>query len=103
MSIQVEHWSELTPPDPQELKTRLQSEGYSVFEWSDAPGTVYGPHSHTEDQSHWIISGALELTVANESYTLRAGDRDFLPANTTHSASVPGNEPVRYLIGSRTS
>ena len=42
-----------------------------------------------------------ELTVGGESYTLRAGDRDFLPANTAHSAFVPGCEPVRYLIGTR--
>ncbi len=103
MSLQVERWHEPETPDAQTLRERLQREGYSVFEWSDAPGTVYGPHSHTEDQSHWIVSGELELTVAGESYTLRAGDRDFLHANTTHSAFVPGNEPVRYLIGARSS
>ena len=103
MSLQVERWNKPETPDAQTLRKRLQREGYSVFEWSDAPGTLYGPHSHTEDQSHWIVSGELELTVGGESYTLRAGDRDFLPAKTTHSAFVPGNEPVRYLIGARSS
>jgi len=43
----------------------------------------------------------LELRVGHETYTLRAGDRDFLPANTMHSATVPGNEPVIYLIGAK--
>ena len=85
------------------LRQRLEHEGYNVFEWTDAAGTVYGPHSHAEDQSHWIISGALELTAHNETYILGAGDRDYLPANTTHSAFVPGNEPVRYLIGAKNS
>jgi quercetin dioxygenase-like cupin family protein len=79
----------------------MQREGYSVFEWSDRPGTSYAPHTHDEDQSHWIIKGALELTVNGESYTLRAGDRDYLPANTVHAAFVPGQEPVIYLIGAR--
>jgi quercetin dioxygenase-like cupin family protein len=101
MSIQVEHWSELTPPDAQELKTRLQSEGYSVFQWSDAPGTKYGPHAHAEDQSHWILSGELEMRVGYETYILGPGDRDFLPANTMHSAFVPGDQPVTYLIGAK--
>jgi quercetin dioxygenase-like cupin family protein len=101
MSIQVEKWSEQTPPSAQELKERLVSEGYSVFQWSDAPGTKYGPHAHGEDQSHWILSGELELRVGYETYRLRAGDRDFLPANTMHSAFVPGNEPVTYLIGAK--
>ena len=97
----MERWDESRPPNASALRRRLESEGYSVFEWSDAPGTVYGPHSHVEDQSHWIISGALQLTVNEETYTLRAGDRDFLPANTKHSAFVPGDEPVRYLIGAK--
>jgi quercetin dioxygenase-like cupin family protein len=101
MNIQVERWNEDAVPDAAELKERLQSEGYSVFQWSDAPGTKYGPHAHAEDQSHWIISGVLDLRVGHETYTLSAGDRDFLPANTMHSASVPGDDPVTYLIGAK--
>ena len=101
MSIHLERWAENVAPDAVDLKQRLQNEGYSVFQWSDAPGTKYGPHAHAEDQSHWIISGTLELRVGHESYTLRAGDRDFLPANTIHSAFVSGDEPVIYLIGAK--
>jgi len=101
MSIRIERWSEAGEPNPTDLKHRLKSEGYSVFQWSDVPGTTYGPHSHPEDQSHWILSGQLELCVENETYTLHAGDRDYLAANTTHSASVPGGEPVSYLIGAK--
>jgi mannose-6-phosphate isomerase-like protein (cupin superfamily) len=101
VNIQTEKWSEDSAPVASELKQRLQSEGYSVFQCSDAPGTKYGPHAHGEDQSHWIVSGELELRVGHEIYTLRAGDRDFLPANTIHSAFVPGNEPVVYLIGAK--
>ena len=101
MSIQVERWSASKPPDATDLRKRLQSEGYSVFQWSDAPGIRYAPHSHPEDQSHWILSGRLQLTVGNETYTLGAGDRDYLGANTTHSAFVPGDEPVTYLIGAK--
>jgi quercetin dioxygenase-like cupin family protein len=102
MNIEIETWTDDGPPDAADLRQRLQTEGYSVFQWTDAPGTRYGPHSHAEDQSHWIISGLLELRVGHEAYTLRAGDRDFLPANTIHSASVPGDEPVVYLIGAKT-
>ena len=101
MTIQVERWNETGKPNADELKQRLESEGYSVFQWSDVPGTKYRPHQHAEDQSHWIISGELELRVAHETYTLRVGDRDFLPANTIHSAFVPGAKPVTYLIGTK--
>jgi quercetin dioxygenase-like cupin family protein len=101
MSIQVERWTETALPDPSELRRLLEAEGYSVFQWSDASGTKYGPHAHEEDQSHWILKGELELRVGHETYTLRAGDRDFLPANTIHSAFVPGDKPVTYLIGAK--
>ena|SRR5262245_52626917 len=101
MGIQIIRWSETTSPDARQLRARLEEEGYSVFQWSDNPGTSYAPHSHPDDQSHWILSGKLELRVGDETYTLCAGDRDFLPTNTTHSAFVPGNEPVVYLIGAK--
>src|ERR1041385_6665237 len=101
MNIHVERWSDEHPPNPADLKKLLQSEGYSVFQWSDAAGTRYGPHAHAEDQSHWIISGELALRVGHETYTLRAGDRDFLSANTIHSAFVPGDDPVVYLRGAK--
>ncbi len=99
MSIEIQRWCETDSPDAGRLKDLLHAQGYSVFRGSDAPGTKYGPHAHPEDQSHWILSGELEVRVGHETYTLRAGDWDFLPANTVHSAFVPGDEPVIYFIG----
>jgi quercetin dioxygenase-like cupin family protein len=99
LSLNIERWSESGPPDARRLRQRMEAEGYSVFESRDAAGTTYRPHSHTEEQSHWIVSGALVLRVGWEEYTLRAGDRDYLPANTEHSATVPRDEAVVYLIG----
>jgi len=101
LSLNIERWNEEGAPDKETLRERMEREGYSVFEWQDAPGTSYGSHTHAEDQSHWIISGALTLRLGWEEYTLRAGDRDFLPANTEHAAVVSGDEPVIYLIGAK--
>ena len=101
LTMQIERWNDATRPNARELRQQLERQGYSVFQWSDAPGTKYGPHAHGEDQSHWIISGELELRVGYETYTLRPGDRDFLPADTIHSAFVPGDDAVTYLIGAK--
>jgi quercetin dioxygenase-like cupin family protein len=101
LSLNVERWGGSGPPDKETLRRQMEAEGYSVFEWTDAPGTSYGLHSHAEDQSHWILRGALVLRVGWEQYTLRAGDRDYLPANTEHSALVPDDESVVYLIGAK--
>lgn len=101
MGFEVERWNEPGTPDARNLRRRMEREGYTVFEWSDRPGTVYPPHGHPEDQSHWVLSGELTLTVEGEEYTLAAGDRDFLPAWTEHEARVEGAEAAVYLIGSK--
>ena len=89
-------------PDPAKLQEKMNDEGYSVYRWSDAPGTVYGKHQHPTDQSHWIISGWLELDVQDAgTFVLGPGDRDVMPAGTDHSARVIGDEPVVYLIGEK--
>ena len=98
----VVRWPAGDLPDPGRLRQAMIDERYDVIEWSDNPGTVYEMHFHLEDQSHWIISGSLELTIdTGDKFILEPGDRDFMPAGTRHSARVIGNSAVRYLIGSR--
>jgi uncharacterized cupin superfamily protein len=59
---------------------------------------------HERDQSHWIVSGELEITVDGVgTFLLQAGDRDFLPAGMYHSARVPEGQHVIYLVGERLS
>jgi quercetin dioxygenase-like cupin family protein len=101
MGVEVEHWDGSGTPDARALRRRMEREGYTVFEWSDRPGAVHPPHSHPEDQTHWVLSGALTLVVGGEEYTLAAGDRDFLPAWTEHEARVEGTEASVYLVGSK--
>lgn len=101
MGYEVEYWREDAPPDARRLRRRLEAEGYEVFEWSDRPGAHYPPHSHAEDQSHWVLGGALTLVVEGEEYTLRAGDRDYMSAWTVHEARVEGSEPAVYLVGAK--
>lgn len=88
--------------DIERFRRTLESEGYRVFEWSDPAKQVYPLHQHATDQSHWIVSGRLELEVRGAgTFTLEAGDRDYMPAGTQHSARVLGDEPVVYLIGEK--
>lgn len=102
MDYRVEKWSGPGRPDEAELRKVLAAEGFSVYKWSDRPGAVYGVHSHVEDQSHWILSGRMELTVEGfGEFLLEAGDRDHMPGGTNHSARVVGDGPVVYLIGEK--
>ena len=102
MPIHVERWSETSPPDAQELRTHLKSEGYSVSESILAPAEYLSPHSSYQDQSYWILSGELRLEVDyQEVYTLGAGDRGYVPASAMRSLNVLGDVPVVYLVGDK--
>ena len=100
INYRVERWNEISLPLSAMLRLRLTQENYDVFQWCDNPGMAYGNHMHGEEQSHWIISGTLEIAVEQVgTFELNAGDRDFLPAGAYHSARVIGEEPVMYLVG----
>jgi quercetin dioxygenase-like cupin family protein len=102
MKYKVERWQENGEPDAMQMRKILEAEGYSVYQWQDAPGAFYLNHQHANDQTHWIISGALELTIENVGvFTIEPGDRDFMPAKTVHSARVVGDGEVAYLIGEK--
>lgn len=101
-NYRVEKWKEVYAPNAAMLRLVLEREGYRVFQWSDRPAMVYPHHKHPKDQSHWIISGALEITVERVgTFVLEAGARDFMPANTYHTARVVSDEPVVYLVGEK--
>lgn len=96
----IEKWRQVYRPNSAMLRLTMERDGYKVFQWSDHPGQVYGDHKHPESQSHWVVSGKLEITVERVgTFLLEAGDRDFMPAETYHSARVIGDTPVLYLVG----
>jgi mannose-6-phosphate isomerase-like protein (cupin superfamily) len=98
----VERWREIHAPSPTMLRFLMERDGYQVSLWNDRAGMFYGIHKRDEEQSYWIISGKLEITFENgTSYTLKNGDRDFIPAGSWHSARVLGEEPVMYLVGEK--
>lgn len=89
-------------PNPAMLRLLLEREGFSVVQYGGRLESFFTRHKDFEDQSHWIISGALEMSVDNVGTSvLEAGDRDFLPAETYHTARVVSEEPIVYLIGKK--
>src|SRR5262249_6014892 len=100
--MKIQRWQRDGLPNEAVMRTTLEEEGYSVCGWTDQPDATYPPHEHADDQSHWVVRGAIALRIGDKEYVLRAGDRDWMPAGTVHAARVVGDEAVTYLIGSKT-
>jgi quercetin dioxygenase-like cupin family protein len=100
--VQLERiaWNGGPVPREEELRRRLEDEGFSVWAWTDPPGADYVAHSHDHDESLWVVSGAITFGVDGARYRLEAGDRLMLPRGTVHTAEA-GSSGATYLIGER--
>ena len=86
MRFELIPWMERSTPSEDDLRRRLEEEGFQVFRWSDPAGADYQPHSHDHDESLWVIEGEIVFGVSGESFRLEAGDRLMLPKGTVHTA-----------------
>lgn len=77
----------------------LEKEGFPhIYEWQDAPDTVYPEHVHQDKVAIFITEGSLELTIDGKTHSLRPGDRFDVPPKTSHSAVV-GSQGCQYVVG----
>jgi quercetin dioxygenase-like cupin family protein len=70
-----------------------------VFEFEMAPEKDgAGPHFHKQHvDSFYVLDGELELTVAGEVVSARAGDLVHVEPETVHSFRNASRERVRFL------
>jgi quercetin dioxygenase-like cupin family protein len=83
-----------------ELKlTGDQSGGdWAVIEWRVRAGSEPPMHTHTrEDETLYILEGAITVYVGDETVDLEAGSYAALPKNVPHGFTVRGEE-VRLLV-----
>jgi quercetin dioxygenase-like cupin family protein len=68
---------------------QLESEGFpSVYEWQDAPGTIYEEHTHKGKVSLCITDGTITLDFEGQKKELIAPVRFDVPPGVKHSAVV---------------
>ncbi len=95
-------WS-VEHPDTGALEAALRAEGFAAYRWTGRPGSAYLDYIHDSDEVVCVLSGTADVKVADETGTVGAGDRMDVPANTRHSITVTGTEPLVVLTGMRSS
>ena len=81
-----------------QLKQQLKGEGFiSVYEWSDAPNTVYQEHQHKGKVSFFIVRGEVVFSGGIDK-VVKSGERFDVPPGVKHSAVV-GSEGCDYIVG----
>jgi mannose-6-phosphate isomerase-like protein (cupin superfamily) len=106
-NMQIIRWNESTPPQEQELHTRMQHEGLAPYTWSNGAHYYYAAHTHSYEKVLYCVRGSIRFIIHNqrESETedyldLNPGDCMILPAGVRHSAQV-GPDGVTCLEGAR--
>ncbi len=86
--VTVHHWDSIIPEPMNPLLTRQFVSGTQCMLARIVlkQGCAVPEHSHPNEQIAFILSGALEFTVAGEKTVVRAGGMIVLPANVPHSA-----------------
>jgi quercetin dioxygenase-like cupin family protein len=100
MELRMVRWAEAATPTEDEVRRRLEGEGYATFTWSDAPDADYQPHAHDHDESIWVVAGEIVFGAAGRDLRLAAGDRLMLPKDTVHTAHA-GSAGATYVIGQK--
>lgn len=93
-------WNGDGQPVRHQLEETLLEDGFDPFAWVDEPGKSYELHSHTHDESIWVIRGSMMFKVSGTTFDLGPGDRLMLPRGSPHEAKA-GPEGCEYLVGQR--
>ena len=70
-------------------KTLVHGPHTLMAEFKLAQGAVVPPHRHPQEQTGYLLSGRLVLTIANVEHDLRPGDSWMIPGGVEHGARVP--------------
>lgn len=74
--------------DKIEMKTLVHGEKTLLVEFRMKKGALLPRHRHPHEQTGYLISGNLELTIDAETFNVRPGDSWCIPGNVEHNAEI---------------
>jgi quercetin dioxygenase-like cupin family protein len=86
--------------DREKIAKQVTKEGFHPLLIADPPCAYYPPHEHPETKLLVFLSGSMQVTVQDEDYDCRPGDKLIIPGNTRHSA-VAGPDGCTFFWSER--
>lgn len=94
------------------MKTLVYGEKTLFTEFKLEAGNTLPAHCHEQEQTGYLVSGSIILTIGNETYSVEPGDSWCIPGNVEHNAKIITDSvaievfsPIRkdYLPGTKDS
>ena len=70
------------------LKTLVYGEKTLLTEFLLKKGNTVPCHSHNYEQTGYLVSGKLRLTISNETFDVGPGDSWCIPGDAEHGAEI---------------
>lgn len=74
-----------------EQKTLVYGDKTLMIEFKLLKDAVLPLHSHPHEQSGYLVSGHIRLTIDSETHDVKAGDSWCIPGNAKHGAEIIEN------------
>ncbi len=74
--------------DKIEIKTLVHGEKTLMTEFRLRQGALLPRHSHPHEQTGYLVSGQLRLTIGEETHDVLPGDSWSIPGDVEHQADV---------------
>lgn len=69
-------------------KTLVHGDKTLLTEFRLKKGCELPAHSHPNEQTGYLVSGRIRLSIGDESFEVRPGDAWCIPGNTEHKADI---------------
>lgn len=74
------------PVEKIKMKTLVYGERMLLTEFKLGKGAILPRHSHLHEQTGYLVSGRIDLTIGNVTYQVLPGDSWCIPGNVNHHA-----------------
>ena len=70
------------------MKTLVYGEQTLFTEFKLEAGHTLPRHAHEQEQTGYLVSGAIRLTIGDKTYDVEPGDSWCIPGNVEHGAKI---------------